>query len=89
MISQVDFVYNGDSTVNERNCDDVLKIFKKYKIFKVKSTKIKIQSSCFPVKCFVVLSIKPDQDISKDEDFFFKFKENVLKKCNTWRSSAV
>ena len=37
IISRVDFVHNGDSTVNERNCE------KKYKIFKVKSIcKIKI-----------------------------------------------
>ena len=39
----------------------------------------KIQSSCFPVKCFVVKSVKQDQDISEDREFFEKFKQNVKK----------
>ena len=47
LISYVDFVYNGDSTVTERNCEDFLKTLWKYKIFKVKSTgKIKLKISC-------------------------------------------
>ena len=29
----------------------------------------KNQSSCFPVKCFVVKSVKRDQDISQDGEF--------------------
>ena len=36
MISQVDLVYNGESTVRERDVEDFLKIFKKDKILKVK-----------------------------------------------------
>ena len=31
-------MYNGESTVNERDFEDFLNILKKYKIFKVKST---------------------------------------------------
>ena len=38
MIYWVDFVYNGDSTVIERDCKDFLKILNKYKISNVKST---------------------------------------------------
>ena len=34
----VDLVYNGESTVKERGCEDFLKILKKYNILKVKST---------------------------------------------------
>ena len=36
------------------------------------NTKIKIQSSCFPVNCFVVKSVKPDQVISKEGDLILK-----------------
>ena len=34
----ISFVHNEDSTVIGRNCENFLKIFKKYKILKVKST---------------------------------------------------
>ena len=48
----------------------VFSIDTKNNVFRT-DTKIKIQNSCFPVKCFVVKSVKGDQDISKDREFFF------------------
>ena len=55
----------------------VFSIDTKNKVFRT-DTKIKIRSSCFPVKCIVVKSVKQDQDISKNGELFLeKFKLNV------------
>ena len=43
----------------------------KNEIFRT-DTSIKIQYSCFPVKCFVVKSVKQDQVITKDGEIFRK-----------------
>ena len=40
----IDLVYNGKSTVNERDCEDFLNIFKKYKILKLNQLVKQIKS---------------------------------------------
>ena len=37
-------------------------------------------SSCFPVTCFVVKSVKRDQDISEDGEFFLNIQAKCKKK---------
>ena len=41
-----DLVYNGKSTVNERDCEDFLNMFKKYKILKLNQLVKQIKSRC-------------------------------------------
>ena len=50
-------------------CVNVFSIDTKNFVFRT-DTKTKIQGSCFPVKCFVVKSVKQDQDITKDGEIF-------------------
>ena len=53
-ISLVDLEYNGESTVEERDCKDFLKILKKFNILKVKSTGKQIKSCVvFTIKASV------------------------------------
>ena len=44
-------MYNGESTVNERNCEDFLNTLKKHKIFKVKPTGKTNKIWCIPYNC--------------------------------------
>ena len=44
--AMVDLVYNGEAQVEERDCDEFLKILKEYKMLKVKSTKETNQMRC-------------------------------------------
>ena len=52
-------------------------------------TKIKIQCSCFLVKCFVVNSVKEDQVITEDGETFRKVQVKCWKICNHWRRFAM
>ena len=45
----------------------------------------KIQCSCFTVKCIVVKSMKQYQGMTKEREFFEKFKWNVEKYAAPWR----
>ena len=44
--AMVDLVYNGETTLKERDCYDFLKTLKEYKIVKVKSTEETIKTRC-------------------------------------------
>jgi hypothetical protein len=44
--AMVDLVYNGETTLKEKDCNDFLKTLKEYKIVKVKSTEETIKTRC-------------------------------------------
>ena len=54
-------------------CVRVFSIDIKNYVFRT-NTKIKIQSSCFPVKCFVMKSVKQDKVITRAEVFLLLLK---------------